>query len=266
MLNPKLDVPGRDNPWSKRASELLRFVSTRSGSAHRVGSPKRQRQNRLPLQMPGRYADNCRHCLARWTNCVTTEKPKPGQRNQSVQRALQILRYLAQRGEAVGVREISRHFGYSPSIAQRLLSTMAEEGFVERTEDTGRYVIGHAAFQVGSAFISRSDLLSAAMPELRQLSEQGVTGFLGILRDDRVIYMAAVQGSGPIAVRTEIGTAAFPHTTALGKVLIADLGEEAIRAMLGDTLTSMTERSITSTEQLLEQLREVQRNGYAIND
>lgn len=122
-----------------------------------------------------------------------------------------------------------------------MLSTMAEEGFVERTPDTGQYVIGHGAFQVGSVFISRSDLLSAAMPELRQLSERGVTGFLSILRDDRVIYMAAVQGSGPIAVRTEIGTAAFPHTTALGKVLIADLEEDAIRATLGDTLTSMTD-------------------------
>ncbi|HLS19599.1 MAG TPA: IclR family transcriptional regulator [Paracoccaceae bacterium] len=197
---------------------------------------------------------------------MTIETPKTGQRNQSVQRALQILRHLSLRGEPVGVREIARHFNYSPSIAQRLLSTMAEEGFVERTPDTGRYVIGHGAFQVGSAFISRSDLLSAAMPELRQLSERGVTGFLGILRDDRVIYMAAVQGSGPIAVRTEIGTAAFPHTTALGKVLIADLEEGAIRAMLGDALTSMTDRSLTSIEKLLEQLRDVRKRGYAINE
>lgn len=219
----------------------------------------------LVLHMAGRYPDRCEQHLTGGQDFVTIERPKGGQRNQSVQRALHILRYLASRGEATGVREIARHFNYSPSIAQRLLSTMAEEGFVERTADTARYVIGHGAFQVGSAFLSRSDLLSAAMPELRLLSERGVTGFLGILRDDRVIYMAAVQGSGPIAVRTEIGTAAYPHTTALGKVLIADLDESEIRAKLGDTLASMTDRSITTMEQLLEQLREVRQSGYAIN-
>lgn len=197
---------------------------------------------------------------------MTIERPRGGQKNQSVQRALQILRYLSLRGEPTGVREIARHFDFSPSIAQRLLSTMADEGFVERTPDTARYVVGHAAFQVGSAFINRNDLLSAAMPELRQLSERGVTGFLGILRDDYVIYMGAVQGNGPIAVKSEIGAVAFPHTTALGKVLIADLDESEIRARFGRALTKMTEQSITSIDELLEQLRDVRRTGYAIND
>ena len=109
---------------------------------------------------------------------------KSGQKNQSVQRALRILRYLAERREPAGVREVARHFRYSPSIAQRLLSTMAEEGFVEQTGEASRYVIGHSAFQVGSSFISKNDLLSAAMPELRYLSQRNVTGFFGILRND----------------------------------------------------------------------------------
>lgn len=191
---------------------------------------------------------------------------KPGQKNQSVQRALRILRYLAERREPAGVREVARHFRYSPSIAQRLLSTMAEEGFVEQTGEASRYVIGHSAFQVGSSFISKNDLLSAAMPELRYLSERNVTGFFGILRNDYVVYMGAIQGNGPIAVKSEIGTSTRPHTTALGKVLLADFSPSVVRKMLAEPLEKVTDRSITSIDVFLEQLREVRRLGYAIND
>ena len=197
---------------------------------------------------------------------MTTGDKKGGQKNQSVQRALHILRYLADRGEPAGVREVARHFRYSPSIAQRLLSTMAEEGFVEQTGETARYIIGHSAFQVGSTFLRKNDLLSAATPELRRLSEHGITGFLGILRNDYVIYMGAMQGNGPIAVKSEIGTSTLPHTTALGKALIADLSEAEVRAILSKPLKKVTEKSITSIDVLLDQLKEVRRVGYAIND
>lgn len=197
---------------------------------------------------------------------MTADSRKEGQKNQSVQRALKILKYLSERSEPAGVREIARHFRYSPSIAQRLLGTMAEEGFVEQTGEAAKYVIGHSAFQVGSSFLSKNDLMSAAMPELRYLSGRGVTGFLGILRNNHVIYMGAIQGNGPIAVKSEIGTSALPHTTALGKVLIADLPDDKVRAMLSNPLKKMTRKSITSIEKLLDQLQEVRRVGYAIND
>lgn len=197
---------------------------------------------------------------------MTAQKMNGPPKNQSVHRALQILRYLSKRREPAGVREVARHFGYSPSIAQRLLSTMAEEGFVEQTGEAARYIVGHGAFQVGSSFLSRSDLLSAATPELHVLAEHGMTSFLGILRNDYVVYLGAVQGNGPIAVKSEIGTATLPHTTALGKVLIADLTEAELNAVLSIPLKKMTEKSMTSIDALLEQLKEVRRTGYAIND
>ncbi|MHA6688468.1 IclR family transcriptional regulator [Mesorhizobium sp. A556] len=195
-----------------------------------------------------------------------TDNDKPGQKNQSVQRALKILRYLAERQQPAGVREVARHFGYSPSIAQRLLSTMADEGFVEQTGEASRYVVGHGAFQVGSSFLRKNDLLSAAMPQLQYLSDRNVTGFLGILRNDYVVYMGAIQGNGPIAVKSEIGTSTRPYTTALGKVLLADLPPSDIRKILSEPLKKVTDKSITSIDVLLEQLAEVRRLGYALND
>lgn len=194
------------------------------------------------------------------------QEEKNVQKNQSVKRALRILKLLAERGEPVGVREIARHFGYSASIVQRLLATMAEEGFVDQSIESSRYVIGHSAFQVGSTFLSKSDLLTSAMPELRNMSERAVTGFLGVLRGQKVIYMAAMQGNGPIAIKSEVGSSASLHTTALGKALIAELPETTVRELLSGGLEKFTEKSITSVDELIDQLARVRRDGYAIND
>ncbi len=51
--------------------------------------------------------------------------------NQSVARALKILEHLAAAGAPQGVRDVARALGVSPSIAQRLLATLAEHGFAD---------------------------------------------------------------------------------------------------------------------------------------
>jgi DNA-binding MarR family transcriptional regulator len=53
------------------------------------------------------------------------EKQKSSNGNQSVARALAILNLLASRSQPLGVREIARQLSLAPSIAQRLIKTLA---------------------------------------------------------------------------------------------------------------------------------------------
>src|SRR5579885_2972161 len=102
--------------------------------------------------------------------------------NQSVARALAILDLLASRSEPLGVREIARQLHLAPSIAQRLMKTLARSGFLEQTGTTLRYAIGYKAFQVGNTFIAQTNLHSAVLPELYALAEQQINAFLGVMR------------------------------------------------------------------------------------
>ena len=187
--------------------------------------------------------------------------------NQSVTRALGVLNLLAATSEPLGVREIARRLRLPPSNIQRLVKTLAKAGFLEQTDATSRYMIGYCAFQVGNAFVAQNSLFSAVMPELYTLADHHVTGFLGVLRDRRVVYLATVQSEGPIAITHRPGSQAHLHSTAMGKALLAEMPESEVRRLLGDgplpRLTSRTKVTLTS---LISELQGIRRVGYATSD
>ena len=44
-----------------------------------------------------------------------------------------------------------------------------------------------------------------------------LNGYLGVLRDNKVVYLHTVQSSGPVVVRISVGSQVNAHSTALGK-------------------------------------------------
>ena len=195
-----------------------------------------------------------------------TAKNKVGEENQSVRRALGVLDLLAATATPMGVREIARRLGLSSSIAQRLVVTLANAGYIEQSGTNSRYSIGYKAFQTGNAFVMQNNLHSVVMPELNTLAEQNITGFLAVLRGSTVVYLATVQGSGPITVKAQPGTVTHLHSTALGKALLAEFSDEEVKKILTDSPPKLTEQTITSIPRLLEELAIVRQLGYATNN
>ncbi|HVY56600.1 MAG TPA: IclR family transcriptional regulator [Xanthobacteraceae bacterium] len=187
--------------------------------------------------------------------------------NQSVSRAIDILNLLADAGEPLGVREIARRLDLAPSNVQRLIKTLAKAGFVEQTEGTLRYKVGYRAFRVGSAFMGQTNLYSAVMPELYELASRHITGFLGVLRDRSVLYLATVPSEGTVAVTHRPGSQTHLHSTAMGKALLAEMSDDAIRNLLGERpLPRLTPRTKVSLSQLLKDVEVVRQTGYATSE
>lgn len=187
--------------------------------------------------------------------------------NQSVTRAIDILNLLADNVEALGVREIARRLDLAPSNVQRLIKTLNKAGFLEQTEGTLRYKIGYRAFQVGSAFVGQNSLYSAVMPELYALAGEHITGFLGVLRERSVVYLATVQSEGPIAITHRPGSQTHLHSTAMGKALLAEMSDDAIRSLLGGrTLPRLTPRTKVSLPHLMKEIEIIRRTGYSTSE
>jgi DNA-binding IclR family transcriptional regulator len=130
-----------------------------------------------------------------------------------------------------------------------------------------RYKIGYRAFQVGSVFVGQNSLYSAVMPELYTLAAHHITGFLGVLRDRSVVYLATVQSEGPIAITHRPGSQTHLHSTAMGKALLAEMDDEDIRAILGaGPLPRLTPRTKVTLPQLLKEVETIRRVGYATSE
>jgi DNA-binding IclR family transcriptional regulator len=187
--------------------------------------------------------------------------------NQSVARALKILEALAAAGAPQGVRDIARSLGVSPSIAQRLLATLAEHGFAEQ-DASRKYGVGLRAFAVGNTFVGGNALARESLDELQSLAERHrLNAYLGVLRNRAVVYLLACQSSGPIAIRTAAGAETTLHTTALGKALMCGMTDEEARKLLGrEPYARLTLHTKTRFTSLAADLREGRRLGYVASD
>ena len=188
--------------------------------------------------------------------------------NQSAGRALMILNLLGDAKADLGVREIARQTSLATSIVQRLVNTLTDFGYLEQLPESQKYRVGYRAFQIGHAYLGRNDLGEAAQPEMRVLaSMHQLNVYLGVLRDQAAIYLAVLQSSSPIVIKTSPGSRAYLHSTAMGKALLMDKSDEEIRALLGPApYERLTVRTKTRPAQLLADIRQARLRGYAIAD
>ena len=91
----------------------------------------------------------------------------PGlQRNQSLKRAVQILRGLAESSDAATTSELAVAVGLPRPTVARMLATLADAGLAERLDDGGRWVLGYEATRLGRAADPYAVLLRRARPHL----------------------------------------------------------------------------------------------------
>jgi DNA-binding IclR family transcriptional regulator len=202
---------------------------------------------------------------------VRTERARSARaenRLQSVERSLAILGEFSPSEPVLGISDLARRLRLSKSIVYRSVRTMLAAGFLERDRlQPQLYHIGLRAFEVGSLYLRQNDLYAAAIAPMRELAASThYNVYLGVLHGDHVVYVATVDGGGPIQIRVTVGSRAYAHATAMGKVLLAFLPAEALDTVLGGgPLKKVTETTTTSAPRLLAELARVRSDGYAVN-
>lgn len=185
--------------------------------------------------------------------------------NLSLERGLAVLNVMRDASEALGVREIARRLEVSAPAVQRIVNTLAEQGYVEQAPDSRRYRLGHAVLALAQQALAKDRLAALAEPELGLLASQGCfNAFLGIRRGSAGIYVLTVQSKSPVVIRSSPG-GDFPlHSTAMGKALLIGVGAGQIVDLLGNgPFERLTPRTVTDPGTLIEQIHLAERMGYA---
>ncbi|MBY0317644.1 MAG: IclR family transcriptional regulator [Reyranella sp.] len=195
----------------------------------------------------------------------TISPPRPARSgSQSLERGLDILEMIEAENGDIGVRELARRLELSPTIVQRLVSSLSVRGYIEKNTETSRYRLGHRSMILGASGERGVDYLATARRELDRLAqEHHLNGFVSVLRSGRAIYLLAVQADG-LAIRVSIGSEMALHSTAAGKVLLAALDDSEARKILGHRkLLAITPHTVTDPAMVMASLAKVRRQGYA---
>ena len=185
----------------------------------------------------------------------------------AAQRVLVILREIAKAANGIGVRELARGMGQSPSNVQKALQALLDQEFVCQDTESKRYLLGPTALQVGLAGLSRFDVRGIAREHLEALAQEtGETAYLGVRHGDEVMYVEKVIGPSEIRVDAPIGARRPFNCTAAGKVLLASLPEQEFRQLAaGGAFVQRTPNSITDPAALAREMVKIREAGVAID-
>ena len=184
---------------------------------------------------------------------------------QSLERAFDLLERMADAGGEVGLSELSAASGLPLPTIHRLMRTLVSCGYV-RQQPNRRYALGPRLIRLGE---SASRLLGTwARPYLARLVEEtGETANMALLDGDEVVYVAQVPSRHSMRMFTEVGRRVLPHSTGVGKVLLAHTPDAQVRALLARTgMPAATEKTITTPDGFLDALAQVREQGYATDD
>jgi DNA-binding IclR family transcriptional regulator len=185
----------------------------------------------------------------------------------SILRACGILKSLSGDRGAFKLIELAGLLRLDRSTAYRILLSLEKCGMVERNEKTGEYSLGLGAFEIGSAYLRRIDLVEVAKPIMAELA-QGVqeTVHLAVLSETEILYLDKVDSPRSLGVISKLGQRGPVYCTALGKVLLANLPPQDRSRILDQIrFQALTPRTLTSKKKLVRELGLVRKQGYALD-
>jgi IclR family KDG regulon transcriptional repressor len=186
---------------------------------------------------------------------------------RAVERATRILSSLDGDHAERGVSEIAQATGLHKATAHRIIMTLLNCGFLERTADGERVRLGLRLVELGLGALRDLDFRRVAFPYMQQLVERfDETCDLGIFDRGRVLYVEVVHSEHSLTVAARIGRHLPVHCTASGRVFLAFLPPEVVEPILSAPLLVCTEKTITSPAQLREELEATRQRGYGLDD
>lgn len=185
----------------------------------------------------------------------------------SLQKALSILELLKD-SRGLTLSDLVDQSGLAKSSVHYLLVTLERCRYVERSEKTGRYLLGTKLLSLTNSVLGGLSLRQKSAPYLFMLGARtGLTVHLGILERNEAVLISKHGDQNAPGPATWIGKRMELHCTAIGKALLAFVSEAEIDAMIqAHPLCRHNENTIHSPQRFRDELKRVAAMRYALDD
>jgi IclR family KDG regulon transcriptional repressor len=185
---------------------------------------------------------------------------------QSVDRALTIIKLVSSRKGGIGVTELANKLGLNKSSIFRILETLVLHGFIEQNKETKKYKLGYQFLELSTKLLESIDIRQEAIPFLRQLEEiSNEVIHLVIYSQKEAVYIEKLEGNETLRMHSQVGRRAPLHCTSAGKVILAHLPVNEVKEIIQMYgLPRHTEKTITTEEELFENLSIIRKQQYGI--
>ena len=185
---------------------------------------------------------------------------------EALARGLEVIRSFDRIHAKQTITQISERTLLARPTVLRLLITLEELGYV-RSQDN-LYSLTPKVVDLGMAYVSALGLYGAAKPHMENLSmavDQTVS--LAELDGSDIVYTARVEVPKIVSVGVTVGARLPSASTALGRILLADVPDVELRDVLRTpTMSMFIPRTHFTAEEIRPRLQLVREQGWAESD
>ncbi len=184
---------------------------------------------------------------------------------QSINRAVQILRCFEKKTQMT-LAEVCAEVGLHKSTVYGIMTTLKNNGFLDKDYGTGVYRLGIELYKLASHV--NVDIRSICNPFVHELCAlTGETVNFVVPDENYVIYIEKCESKHSMRISTNIGARLPMYCTAVGKAILAFEPDSETASQLLDRsrLTAVTRYTLTSKNDILKELEQIRQQGYAID-
>lgn len=186
----------------------------------------------------------------------------------SVERALEVLIYLNNQAEPVGISQISKDMELYKSTIFRTLVTLESKKFVRQDPKTGKYSLGISLYSMAKKF-SHFDVYATYADALSAEFNESINVSILEVNDNQpyksTIIVKAECADKTLFVSPKLGSSMDCYCSSVGKCLLA-FSENIDQALLQKyVFKHYTDTTITSYEELIKNIQHVRECGYAVD-
>lgn len=186
----------------------------------------------------------------------------------NLERGLLIIELLATKSGGLTLAEIIQALSISKSSAFRIVSTLIFKNYLQKNETTKKITLSRKMLTLGIFSMNEQSIVEMSIDVMRALRDElKESVMLGVILGDKGTILEQVASSYPVKLFVEQGTQFNLHSSVGGKSILANLPkEEATAIMKNMSFTKLTNNTIVSKVAFKEQLKEVNKCGYAIDN
>ncbi|NMN99535.1 IclR family transcriptional regulator domain-containing protein [Antrihabitans stalactiti] len=183
---------------------------------------------------------------------------------QSIERGFAVLLAFDAEHPNPSLAEVATQTGLSRPAVRRILLTLQRLGYVAGSN--GRWSLTPRVLSIGQHYSATHTLLEAAMPRLLKVAESTQeSASLGVLDGTDVVYAARVPVRRIMSINVSVGTRVPAYATSMGRALLAWGTPEQLGPVLAQApFDKLVAGTITTVEQLQDELAKVREQGYAL--
>lgn len=188
--------------------------------------------------------------------------------NNVLKRLFQILDLYTINDYKFGVNDVARKLDVNISTASRMMADLQEIGFLKRSDNDNKYLLGEYIAKLAFVYFSTLDIKTISMPYLVELSKKTNFGArIHIIEGDKRCCIAWVDSSQPVRHVMSPDAVYGPlHAGAPGILLLSSLPDEKIREIIGRTgFTKYTNNTIDSIENLETKIHKIREKGISLS-